>query len=223
MRKRSYLVWVSANHCKMTPKLHTAPRWYDIAIHDYGDWTDEDVRKNCEAEYYLPSPYTEKFRTAANVLPALPSYSYYAFLDDDLDIDTATLNRLFVVGDSLDLDLYQPALSLDSYCSHNHLRQGALGGPVPVRPVPFVEIMCPFFSAKALQRCLPTFDLNHSGWGLDCYVWPKLVETPFVIDNLPIKHLRAPARRTRLAVNGLTPYQECEIVRKLNYDGDQPW
>lgn len=218
---RSYLLWVSANHGRMTPLLHSAERLYDIAIHDYGDWTAEDVRKNCEAEYWLPYPRREKFEVAATMVNVLPSYKYYAFLDDDLTVDTVTLNRLFTVGECLGLDLYQPALTRDSHCSHAHLKQGILSGH-PIRKVPFVEIMCPFMSRKMVEKAAPTFDLNVSAWGLDCYIWPKLSDG-YVIENLHVSHMRQPARRDRVQRNGLTPQQECEIIRKMNYDGDRPW
>jgi hypothetical protein len=205
----------------MTPFLHSAERLYDIAVHDYGPWTEEDVRKNCAAEYWLPHPDREKFETAATMVNVLPSYRYYAFLDDDLTVDTVTLNRLFLVGDCLGLDLYQPGLTLGSYSSHSHLYQAY--DERPIRKVPFVEIMCPFMSRKMVEKAAPTFDLNISAWGLDCYIWPKLIDNCYVIDPLPVAHMRAPGRRDRKMRNGLTPAQECEIVRKMDYDGDKPW
>ena len=216
---RSYLVWVSSNHGKMTPLLHSADRLYDIAIHDYGKWTSEDVRKNCEAEYWMPYPEREKFEVAATMVNVLPSYRYYAFLDDDLGVDTVTLNRLFLVGDCLSLDLYQPALTQESFSSHFHLKTQY----AQIRKVPFVEIMCPFMSKKMVEKAQPTMDLNISAWGLDMLIWPKLVANCFVVDKLPISHLRPPSRRDRVQRNGLTPAQEYEIVRKINYDGDRPW
>jgi hypothetical protein len=218
---RSYLLWVSANQGRMTPLLHSADRLYDIAIHDYGDWTEEDVRKNCEAEYWLPFPRREKFEVAATMVNVLPSYRYYAFLDDDLTVDAVILNRLFLVGDSLNLDLYQPALTKESFSSHQHLYQNNYGGPI--RRAPFVEIMCPFMSRKMVEQAAPTFDLNQSAWGLDIHIWPKLAVDCYVVDALPVAHMRPPARRDRVQRNGLTPHQEYEIIRKMNYDGNRPW
>jgi hypothetical protein len=206
----------------MTPLLHSAERLYDIAVHDYGPWTEEDVRKNCEAEYWLPYPDREKFEVAATMVNVLPSYRYYAFLDDDLTVDALTLNRLFLVGDCLGLDLYQPSLTIGSYISHNHLQQPKEEFN-PVRKVPFVEIMCPFMSRRMVERASPMFDLTQSAWGLDCYVWPKMVGACYVIDSLPVAHLRRPDRRDRVQRNGLTPAQECEIVRKIEYDGIKLW
>jgi hypothetical protein len=206
----------------MTPLLHSADRLYDIAIHDYGDWTEEDVRKNCEAEYWLPFPRREKFEVAATMVNVLPSYRYYAFLDDDLTVDAVTLNRLFLVGDSLNLDLYQPALTSNSYCSHQTLLQSSGIDSYPIREVPFVEVMCPFMSRKMVEKVSCLFDLNISGWGLDMHVWPKFTKG-YVIDRLPVAHMRLPARRDRVQRNGLTPFEEYEIIRKMNYDGNRPW
>jgi hypothetical protein len=217
---RDYLVWVSCNHGDMTPLLHSADRLFDVALHDFGDWTAEDVRKKCQAEYWMPYPRKEKFEVAAIMVNVLPSYKYYCFADDDITVDTVTLNRLFLVGDCLGLDLYQPALTQGSYSSHNHLLQ--IPGRV-FRQVPFIEVMSPFMSRKMVEKAAPTFDLNISSWGLDLYIWPKLVDACYVIDALPVAHMRQPARRDRIQRNGLTPAQECEIVRKLDYDGNKPW
>jgi hypothetical protein len=220
---RKYLVFVSTKHGQAASELYGANRLFDVAVHDYGSWEDAQLStRTRQSEYWSPFPRREKLESAAAIIPALPSYAQYAFLDDDLIITTDQLNRLFTAGESLGLDLYQPALTRGSYGTHAPLFRGYLGGVVPVRPVPFVEIMCPFFSKAGLDKCLWTFDLNVSGWGLDCYIWPKLAQG-HAVDSIPIGHYREPSRRDRVAHNGLTPHQESEILRKLNYDGIKPW
>ena len=221
--KRDYLVFCSSNHGIVTPELYGDERKFDVCIHDYGHWTDHDMGVVRRSEYYFPYPNREKLETAAEIIPALPSYKYYAFLDDDLTVTTDELNRLFQVGDGLRLDLYQPALTRNSHSSWGHLLTQNLGHGLwnfnPVRSVEVVEIMCPFFSAKGLEACLPTFDINLSGWGLDCYMWPKRVAR-HVIDTIPIGHYREPGRRQRKLRNGLTPYQELWIMKKIHNPDD---
>src|SRR5438552_1270153 len=136
--KRDYLVFCSTNHGRATPELCGERRNFDVCLHDYGDWRVEDHGTFRQSEYYFPYPNREKLEVAAEIIPALPSYKYYAFLDDDLTVTTDQLNRLFQVGTGLDLQLYQPALTGNSFGSWQHLftRYGK------VRQVEVVEIMC---------------------------------------------------------------------------------
>src|SRR6266436_949472 len=213
MKKHNNLVFCStAALSKLTPELFGKDREFDVCLHFY-DWSNEDYEVKELTEWIEPKGVYhwyqegEKLEVAARVIPKLAAYEQYAFLDDDLTITTAQINHLFQIGKALGLPLYQPALTLNSYGSHNHLFQSIAREAYPVRKVPFVEIMCPFFSWEALKRCAPTFTRNISAWGLDCYLWPKLVDG-YVIDVEAIGHYREPARRDRVARNGLTPTQE---------------
>lgn len=161
----------------------------------------------------------EKLCAAAYVLPKLyQEYDYYCFLDDDIQINTTTLNAAFAAGKALHLPLYQPALSYNSICGWDFLRTrfdpskpGASLHFMEEKPrlVPMVEIMMPFFSRSALLKCLPTFDFNCSGWGTDLYQWPTLVgHETFVLDWITAGHYATATRRQRKLENGLTPYQE---------------
>lgn len=205
---RPYLVFCSVNGKKFTPELFGPTREFDVALHDYSPESEQPTTKT--AEYFIHSPAREKFETAAKLLPGLPDYKGYAFLDDDLTISTSELNQLFRAGDALRFPLYQPALTPTSYGSHPHLYAYS---ETVARRVPFVEIMCPFFSEVAFQSCLWTFSHNASAWGLDCYLWPGLVNGEcFVIDRLAIGHYRKPGRRDRKLHNGLTPYEELKKI-----------
>lgn len=216
---RKYLVWCSAKHGKATPELFGDLRHFDVALHDYGPWASH--LSNLKAEYTIPSEGTEKLETAAANINALPPYEYYAFLDDDLEVSTEKLNLLFALGEACGLDLFQPALTHDSACSWPHLK--CAGEQSTYREVSMVEVMCPFFSRAALNRCLWSFGLNQSGWGLDCCIWPKLA-TPYVVDAVTIRH-PGPFRdfKLRMMRNGLSAFQELDIIRKINYDGPSPW
>lgn len=208
---RKYLVFMSVGAGGPVSNLFEAHREYDVYFHNYSDAQSPRLR---EAEYYHVGP-GEKLNIACSKIPNLPVYHQYAFLDDDLSLTTDELNRLFQVGDALRLPIYQPALTGGSNGSHRHLFQSPYTGPV--RKVPFVEIMCPFFSADALVKCLPTFDINESGWGLDLYMWPLAVggET-YVVNSIPIGHYRTPERRMRILKNGLTPMQELWIQQRIH-------
>jgi hypothetical protein len=230
---RDNLVFISTGSlASCVPELFGPGRTFDVCIHQF-DMGAPGWEPTSE-EFYWSSPRPEfyfrkegeKLETAAKILrdPAgytrdmLPAYKQYAFLDDDLTVSTETLNKLFMLGRALELPLFQPALARDSYGSHSHLFDRSLpSDTLPgIRWVPFVEIMCPFFSAAALDLCLPTFDINVSGWGIDHYLWPEIVQGRMaVIDRLPVGHYREPARRHRLMRNGLTPQQELWIQRMI--------
>lgn len=209
---RPYLVFCSVGSKGPTGDLFGLHREFDVAFHNY-DSGATVVPRTREAEYYWLRPGAEKLNVAAALLPGiLGGYKQIAILDDDLALTTDDLNRLFRVGGALRLPLYQPALTLGSFCSHKHLFQSKRSLAEPVRQVPFVEIMCPFFSRAALMDCLPTFDINESGWGLDCFLWPKAVGGEcYVVDGILVGHYRMPVRRDRTLRNGLTPMQELWI------------
>ncbi len=215
---RDYLVFCSTNHGKAEAELFGGDRLFDVALHDYSSWVGTEVGTFRQGEYWFPFPKYEKFEAAAEVIPALPSYKYYAFLDDDLSISTDALNRLFQVGNALKLDLYQPALTKTSFSSHPHLYEDKWAR-CPIKEVPFVEIMCPFFSKDALDKCLPTFNINSSAWGLDIYMWPERAQG-YLINNIPIGHYRQPGRRGRVLRSGLTPHQELWIMTKIFHPED---
>ena len=118
-----------------------------------------------------------------------------------------------------DLNIWQPALTPDSYTGWLHTRVQSVG----VRPVPFVEIMMPFFRWSALKACLPSFTETESGWGID-FLWPKMVhnEGIAVFDSLTATHCRPIQSENWKLSNGKTPLQEGhELAEKYNLRGSQ--
>jgi hypothetical protein len=164
MDKRKFLVWCSTDRGRAKAELYNPNRLFDVVIHDYGRW--HTPTSDRLAEYWIPSYGTEKLETAGANIPALPPYEFYAFLDDDLEISTLELNAVFKVGEKFKLGSFQPTLTKDSIGSWPHLFTQP--SCLHARRVPFVEVMCPFFSRAALDICLWSFNLNQSGWGLDC-------------------------------------------------------
>jgi hypothetical protein len=116
----------------------------------------------------------------------LEQYDTFWFPDDDLAVDTATINRMFALFRGFALALAQPALTRESFHAHPMLLQRP--GHV-LRHTGFVEVMAPIFDREALRACLPSFQRSRSGWGLD-FVWPRLV---------------GPERRTAIAILDATP------------------
>lgn len=111
--------------------------------------------------------------------------------DDDLLFDAATISAFFKIAEELGADLAQPALDDASYFSHPvTLRHASFR----YRRTNFVELMCPCFSRRMLEKTLPLFAESESGWGMDAY-WTDMLgefgyEPPLIIDETPVRHTR---------------------------------
>ena len=203
---REYLIYCSSNRGDFAADLLAPSRTWDLALNDYSG--DGELPGGAE---YSHSVDRGKFTGARELLgERVFAYRGVAFLDDDVAASADTLKRLFEVGRLLDLDLWQPALTRESYGFWNHLKQapGSL-----VRAAPFVEIMCPFFSAAGLRSCWQTFDAAESGYGLD-NVWRELLgrRRMAVVDALPVLHCRPPGSGKRRHCNGRTSSEELSAV-----------
>ena len=146
-------------------------------------------------------------------------YDYVWLPDDDLATDQASITRLFACMRRYALDLAQPALSWQSFYSHDvTVRHPSFA----LRRTDFVEIMAPCFARAVLEACLPTFVENLCGWGLD-RLWPGLRpdEPPRcgIVDAVEITHTRAvggPGYEP-LRAAGLTPQMEYEALLRRHH------
>lgn len=168
-----------------------APRDFDLFVSYYGNEPDR---------YRADTPLWEarkgpKWPCIGDLLQAQPEllerYDTFWFPDDDLAVDTATINRMFALFRGLALALAQPALTPESFHGHPMLLQRP--GHV-LRRTGFVEVMAPIFEREALRACLPSFGRSRSGWGLD-FVWPRLVGAEgraamAILDATPVWHTR---------------------------------
>ena len=109
-------------------------------------------------------------------------------MDDDIDIDTRSINDLFALSHAFKASISQAALSRDSYCSWPIFKQQKNSF---LRFVGQIEVMAPLFDRETLKVCLPTFIANRSSWGVDA-VWSKILDYPkdklLVFDRVPMKH-----------------------------------
>ena len=200
--QRPFLVYCPASGGRFSPRLFGQNRLFDVAINDYSGKLDQVP---AEAEWKFADRDHKWPSVSRNLAKIDRGYQLYAFLDDDLEITTEQLNRLFLIGVRQHLQLFQPALTADSQCSWPLLKQ------VPwtyLRPTRFVEIMTPFFSAAALQTCWPTFTESQSGYGLD-FLWSSLVaEGKAVVDAIAVRHSRPVQSGEWRMANGSTPGEE---------------
>jgi hypothetical protein len=149
---------------------------------------------------------------------AIPAqYEVVLFLNSDIYMSYSSINQLFDYADLFALDICQPALSLNSYYSHKFLlkKHG-----VDVEPVPFVEVMMPCLSRAVIDEMNRLGIFSISGWGLDQYVFPKVVEKlnlrpQCVVHAVTAIHTK-PVESSRMTFsNGKTAREELEELRLL--------
>jgi hypothetical protein len=188
---------------------------FDFYAMYYGD--DEYYKnklKECSdifisGDFYKKSPSKyHKFDYAIKEYPNILNYDYIWFPDDDININTGEINKLFEIAQKYDLWLCQP--SLKGYVSHNITK------PVEnsiLRYTNFVEVMSPLFSKYSLMKLLNTFTMNETSWGID-YMWNHLLESPknkiAIIDIISMEHTKKVSiNYSRFTKN---PYEEMEYI-----------
>jgi hypothetical protein len=202
---RPFCLYTPARHGDFAGDFASTSRLFDLVVNDWtGDGRFSTAAQQAEFRF---AEKGHKWPCLDRLLPKLPEYRFYAFIDEDIDASVETLNRLFQVGELFDLSLYQPALTSRSHSNHEF----ALVAPNSyVRPTTFVEIMVPFFSHEALMKCLPTFALSELGWGLE-YLWNEILRSKgmAIIDRLPVTHIRPVQSARWKNQRGETAEQEC--------------
>ena len=216
---RDYLVYIPCKESKVVANLWDESRTYDIALNDYtGSSIPKPVDDNPAFWSRVDFTFHEKghkWPVIGNMGYSFDSYKAVCFLDDDVEINTEQMNRLFYYGRIFGWNLWQAALTLDSIGTHRHLFKQVRSW---YRPAKWVEIMAPIFSREALETCASSFSLSESGYGLDL-LWPKLLNNRglIVVDTITMKH-RHPITSTNWKLsNGKSPAQELsEIVDKYD-------
>ena len=144
----------------------TPPRQYDVAVLYYGE-------DDGPAEAYAPhtvhfervrGPKWSLLRAFLKDHRALWSaYTFVAFPDDDLAMTPDDWNRLVDIGQTYQLDVFQPAIvppasdptaPVSRYIQHTHVMPASRSGFKDIlRFVDMVEIMVPVFRKEALEVC----------------------------------------------------------------------
>jgi hypothetical protein len=191
--RRRNLVVLRANaeslHGSWERDVSDKDRSWDLCISYYG--SDDTFPPQDFAEYSCLQNQDKKFTAVKKLMhrdSLLWNYDYVMFPDDDLQMKWSDLNIAFSICNEYQLQLAQP--SLVGPVNYESCKQKP---EFLMRFVTMVELMAPIFSNRALRACIPTFDLNNSGFGID-YVWSRLVDGPLtkiaVIDRVGIVHTR---------------------------------
>jgi len=212
---------VALNHYAVDSNREYHPGWVSLEEHARAAGVPLHRFDPQSAEWRFAEGTYQWWAIYRNLDRISTTYDYYCLADDDVLVSTAQLNSLFLLGEAKGLQLYQPALTHDSYCAHPQLLRANAGG---VRPSRFVEGMIPFFSRWALQVCRPTFLESRSGWGLD-HAWGKLLDYRgmAIIDAIAVRHVRPYQSSQMQFLDGpATPYDEMAALL-AKYGSDLPW
>ena len=207
---RPYLVYCSARDGRCLAGLYGPTRHFDVAINN---WSAAGKTWDTAGVDHAFGEDLEKLEGAARLLGRrMLDYQAVALLDDDVEISLPALDNLFAAGCALGLSIWQAALTRDSTWSYRVTRQQDRS---LVRLTDIVEIMMPVFSRAALERFLPTFSENQSGWGLD-FLWAERLghQGLAVFDRFAARHRRPITSGQRKMRNGSTSNQEYEALRK---------
>jgi hypothetical protein len=192
-------------------------RSFDLALIYFGNTSGRFAE---DGEFYFPRKGI-KFSLLHQVLrnelnSELDRYDHIWMPDDDIGASAAQVNRLFELAREHRLAICQPAVGKGDV-SFKALRAQP---KYVLRYSRFVEIMCPLFSRAALERALPTFNLNVSAWGID-WVWASMFgpEELAVVDAVAVHHtrpLKSGGVHSRLAALGVDPNEEHrELMRRF--------
>lgn len=158
------LVLVQSGRSARLPWL-TRPRRFDVLRNYY----EEPEGPPCADSDHVIVQRGTKTTAVATLLARDPdlllAYDHVLLLDDDIEIGTADIERLFDEMAAHGLALAQPLLTPDSQTVWRTLRDPGNRGRIV--PVTSVEVMMPAFSRDALRSLAWTFDEAVSGFGVD--------------------------------------------------------
>ena len=188
-RTRRTLVWVQCGRAFRLPTWFEpdAPRDWDLLLNWY-DLGRIDLRFGEVVLRQSGTKATGMHQVLARHPELLTRYDAVLFLDDDLVVRHADVDRVFDLAGRHGLDLFQPSLAVGSHCVWPHLfhRDGSI-----VRKTTGVEIMMFGFTRRALAACIPLFGRSVSGFGLDVACSRAVTDRGWscgVIDAVQVEH-----------------------------------
>lgn len=220
-RRRPDLVFLQSGK-GVQPAYLTEDRGFDVLRNYYAD-PGEDV---CAASDHVLFQRGTKLTGIAGILRRDPDlllgYEQVLFLDDDITLSAAEVERFFAAMRRSGAALAQPLLAPGSDCVWPVFKDQAHAGRVV--PVNSVEVMMPAFSHEALGRLAWTFEETISGFGVDLLWGHSLPDARdagrvVVIGEVQARHEKAiddvgGAFYRFMAENGINPKLELWMVMR---------
>ena len=156
---------------------------------------DEDSFRRTQSQegksYFYPGGKWEAYYNFFRDYPeVLNDYDFFWFADDDISIQGKAINKMFQSMNDYDLDIAQPAMSLDSYFSYLVTIQCEF---LKIRFSNFVEVMAPCLRKSVVKDMLPFFKDAFTGMGLDSIWTHKTRKEPnkiAILDEVVMNHTR---------------------------------
>ena len=156
----------------------------------------------------------------------LDNYNFFWIPDDDIEIDSESINEMFNLMIAHNIEVGQPSLTIDSYFTYLLLIQNT---SFKIRYSNFVEIMAPCLKKNVLEKCLSDFEEAFTGFGID-FLWSHYAEEKedniAIFDSISMKHTRpvgGPIYK-ELKKNNLDQMEELRsIFKKYNQKQIRPF
>lgn len=212
MASRHNLVICCAGDTSMHVRYLDDSRSYDVCVIYYGD-RENRYREAVEHYHALKgTKYQLLYRVLSENLHLLNRYRQFWLPDDDLETDTATVNRMFDLFEREDLYIAQPSLNSDSVASFTALVNQGMG----TCETNYVEVMCPLFGTHSLLHALPLFTESVSGWGID-WLWSSFARQRNykigVFDQVAVGHYRPVGNSDWYQSLGVDPHREMDDLK----------
>ncbi len=188
---------------------------FDVRLFDYSGAALLPAGFNIKG--VIPNFYSAKteckgqiYQHAVAIAQARNPAGYIGLIDDDIVFSIADLNRLIQIATEHRLDVFSASLTHDSIYSFTFMLTQKNSH---VRPMPWVEVMMPFYRNSIIANGGIFFEQSISSWGVDQYAIPLLqrlcgMTKTAIIDSVAASHIRPITSRHRVYSNGLTAEQE---------------
>jgi hypothetical protein len=143
---------------------------FDLWVCYYGDQKNTPLQPHCDRYFEHKGGKFQNFLWVYQQChEEMETYDAFFILDNDIQIGTNEINRLFDCLYNFDLWILQPAFSATSIVSHEVTKR--IGGAL-LHFTNFVEMCVPLFSKLALQKFLTVYEADHAAFGVDfLYIW----------------------------------------------------
>ena len=177
IRMTKNFVFTSAgDNTKFTEWWCADSKNYDIYLIYYGN-NDDNYSKYAKFVQHIERRQGSKFQNFYYFYKTYPEiiakYERFFILDDDIEISSNDINRMFEISEKHNLLICAPSFTKDSKISH----QITVNKPgVSLEFTNFIEVNAPLYNKEALGRFIARYDPILIGWGVDYLsIWANSV------------------------------------------------
>lgn len=155
-----YKMWLNKN------------KTYDVCICYYGNDVIDKYKNDADIYFKEKGGKFQNFYKIWNENENIRQYKRYFIVDDDIEISTDDINKLFKYLEEYDLWILQPsfdATNPNCRISHDITKQDKTN---ILRYVNFIEVNTMLFSHYAISKCMQIYDPSLVGYGIDIlFLW----------------------------------------------------